>query len=33
VTSTADVGHEVYIGGDDPNGLDGDDDGVGCERW
>jgi hypothetical protein len=25
----ADVGHEVYIDGDDPNGLGGDDDGVG----
>jgi hypothetical protein len=29
----ADVGHEVYIDGDDPYYLDADNDGVGCEGW
>ncbi len=28
-----DVGHEVSIGGNDPNGLDADGDGIGCEGW
>jgi hypothetical protein len=29
----ADIGHSVVIRGADPNGLDGDGDGVGCEGW
>jgi hypothetical protein len=28
-----DIGHEVEIDGYDPDGLDGDNDGVGCEGW
>lgn len=28
-----DVGREVIVSGSDPNGLDGDGDGVGCEGW
>jgi hypothetical protein len=28
-----DVGHEVYVGNDDPDNLDGDGDGWGCEGW
>jgi hypothetical protein len=28
-----DIGREVYVDGDDPNGLDRDNDGVGCEGW
>ena len=28
-----DIGEEVYIDGDDPNNLDADGDGIGCEGW
>lgn len=28
-----DIGYEHYVGYDDPNGLDGDGDGVACEGW
>lgn len=28
-----DIGAEVYVGSDDPNGLDADGDGWGCEGW
>jgi hypothetical protein len=27
----ADVGHPVWVKGNDPHGLDGDNDGIGCE--
>jgi hypothetical protein len=27
------VGHPVYVGAYDPNGLDADNDGIGCESW
>jgi hypothetical protein len=27
------VGHPVYVGPSDPNGLDADSDGIGCESW
>ena len=29
----SDVGRPVEVPGDDPHGLDADDDGVGCESW
>lgn len=29
----ADIGHRVYVGANDPNHLDADGDGIGCERW
>jgi hypothetical protein len=29
----ANIGHRVYVGAYDPNGLDGDNDGWGCDRW
>jgi hypothetical protein len=29
----ADVGEEVWVGDDDPDGLDADGDGWGCEVW
>ena len=29
----ADVGEEVWVGDDDPDGLDADGDGWGCETW
>ncbi len=29
----ADVGEEVWVGDDDPDGLDADGDGWGCEIW
>src|SRR5690349_16728111 len=29
----ADIGHSVEIGPDDPNGLDADGDGIGCESY
>ncbi len=29
----ADVGEEVWVGDDDPDGLDADGDGWGCESW
>lgn len=28
-----DIGYEIWVGDDDPNGLDGDGDGWGCESW
>ena len=28
-----DIGEEVWVGDDDPDGLDGDGDGYGCEGW
>jgi hypothetical protein len=28
-----DIGREVYVGDDDPNGLDRDGDGYGCESY
>lgn len=28
-----DIGQEVWVGGDDPNYLDADGDGWGCEGW
>ena len=28
-----DVGEEVWVGDDDPDGLDADGDGWGCESW
>lgn len=28
-----DVGEEVWVGDDDPDGLDADGDGWGCEAW
>jgi hypothetical protein len=29
----ADIGREVYVSGNDPNFLDADNDGIGCEGW
>jgi len=29
----SDVGEEVWVGDDDPDGLDADGDGWGCELW
>ena len=29
----ADIGEEIEIDGDDPNGPDADEDGIGCEGW
>ena len=29
----AEVGQEVTVSGSDPNGLDADNDGIGCEGW
>lgn len=28
-----DIGKEIWVGSDDPNGLDADGDGWGCEGW
>jgi hypothetical protein len=28
-----DIGQEIWVGDDDPNGLDRDGDGWGCEGW
>ena len=28
-----DIGYETWVGSDDPNGLDADGDGWGCEGW
>lgn len=29
----ADIGRQVYVGLNDPNFLDADNDGIGCEGW
>jgi len=29
----AEVGQEIVVSGNDPNGLDADNDGIGCEGW
>jgi hypothetical protein len=29
----ADIGHPARVGDGDPNGLDADGDGIGCEDW
>ena len=28
-----DIGYEIWVGDNDPHGLDGDGDGWGCESW